>query len=67
MQVEELFQAKQLKKDVAKNAATKQLAVLELKRATAIGIRMAGFKQVTCCISDLFRLNTRLLKLNIRM
>jgi hypothetical protein len=43
-QVEELFQAKQLKKAAPKKAAAKRLAVLELKRATAIGIRMAGLK-----------------------
>lgn len=47
VQVEELFQAMQLRKaPVAKAAAVKQLAVLELKRATAIGIRMAGLKCV---------------------
>lgn len=44
MQVEELFQAAQAKKLVAKQAATKQLAILDVKRATGIGIRMSGLR-----------------------
>ncbi|BDA46913.1 probable formin-like protein 13 at C-terminar half [Coccomyxa sp. Obi] len=43
-EVEELFQVQQLKKAPEKQSAVKQLAILELKRATAIGIRMAGLK-----------------------
>ena len=43
-QVEELFQVLQMKKAPEKQSAGKQLAILDLKRATAIGIRMAGLK-----------------------
>jgi hypothetical protein len=40
--VEEIFQAAQPKAPAGRrSAAAKQLAVLELKRATAIGIRMS--------------------------
>lgn len=48
-QVEELFQVMQLKKAPEKQSATKQLAILDLKRATAIGIRMAGLKCGSPC------------------
>ena len=44
MQVEKLFQAAQAKKLVAKQAAAKQLAILDVKRATGIGIRMSGLR-----------------------
>ena len=43
-QVEELFQAAQAKKLVEKPAATKRLAILDVKRATGIGIRMSGLR-----------------------
>ena len=43
MQVESLFQAMQ--KSVAKNGGARQkLAVLDLKRATAVGIRMSRLR-----------------------
>jgi len=42
--VEALFQAAQAKKVAEKKAATKQLAILDVKRATGIGIRMAGLR-----------------------
>ena len=41
LQVEDLFQAAQSKKVVERKAATKQLAILDVKRATGIGIRMS--------------------------
>ena len=41
VQVEELFQAAQAKGLNSKAAAGKNLAVLDLKRATAIGVRMS--------------------------
>ena len=47
--MEELFEAVQLQKKAhVKESAVKQLTVLELKRATAIGIRMAGLKCALC-------------------
>ena len=42
--MEELFQAAQARKAVEKKAATKQLAILDVKRATGIGIRMSGLR-----------------------
>ena len=50
MQIEELFQAAQAKKLVAKQAAAKQLAILDVKRATGIGIRMAGLRSSSSTI-----------------
>ena len=49
-QVEELFEAVQLQNARLKESAVKQLTVLELKRATAIGIRMAGLKCALFCL-----------------
>ena len=46
MQVEELFQAAQAKKLAAKQVAIKQLAILDVKRATGIGIRMSGLRSL---------------------
>ena len=48
--MEELFEAVQLQNARAKESAVKQLTVLELKRATAIGIRMAGLKCALFCL-----------------
>ncbi len=44
LQVEDLFQATQAKKMAEKKAVTKQLAILDIKRATGIGIRMSGLR-----------------------
>ena len=44
LQVEELFQAAQVRKLEEKKPAIKQLAILDVKRATGIGIRMAGLR-----------------------
>ena len=52
--MEELFEAVQLQNARAKESAVKQLTVLELKRATAIGIRMAGLKCASSVSSALF-------------
>lgn len=46
MQVEDLFQAAQAKKAREKKLATKQLAILDVKRATGIGIRMSGLRLI---------------------
>ena len=44
LQVEDLFQAAQAKKMAEKKAVTKQLAILDIKRATGIGIRRSGLR-----------------------
>ena len=44
LQIEHLFQAAQAQKTAEKKAATKQLAILDIKRATGIGIRMSGLR-----------------------
>lgn len=44
VQVEDLFQAMQKATTVKKSAGRQKLAVLDLKRATAVGIRMSRLR-----------------------
>jgi hypothetical protein len=53
LQVEELFQAAQVRNLEGEKPAAKQLALLDVKRATGIGIRMAGLRwlQLSKCVN----------------